>query len=339
MKENPNLDLLRAVAVALVLLSHVPDFAGVAWDFNYKTMGRMGVALFFVHTTLVLMMSLERHGPAAGPFLVRRAFRIYPLAITAVICTALLLANTPRALSWDAIVSNVLLIQNITGHGSSPNPLWTLPYEVQMYLLLPALFVFITGSNPVRRIAGLYAVALAAAALMWSGSVRHFSIGFIPCFLPGAIAFVLMRRVTAQLPPWILFAVVGAGVLAIPPLVDAGMQELPLFWALCLAVGLTIPLCRQMTWRPACVASVSVATYSYGIYITHVFVMGLTLGGTAHWAARGASFLIVQALVAWMVYRLVEAPGIRMGVRLADRLQSRQAINPARSFRPASPRA
>jgi len=30
-----------------------------------------------------------------------------------------------------AVLSNVLLVQNITGHESRPLPLWSLPYEVQ----------------------------------------------------------------------------------------------------------------------------------------------------------------------------------------------------------------
>jgi peptidoglycan/LPS O-acetylase OafA/YrhL len=321
-KAHSNLDLLRAGAVVLVLLSHLPDFLdGVSWAFNYKTVGRVGVALFFVHTTLVLMMSLERQGAALAPFLVRRIFRIYPLAIAVVLCMAAMLWMGQRPIGLGEIFSNLLLVQNLTGHRSWPDPLWTLPYEVQMYLLLPALFSFTCGS--VRRMAGVYATALAVAVLMWSASVRNLSIGFVPCFLPGAVAFVLSRRVQARLPPWVLFGLVGLGAVAVPALVTAGFDEMVLFWVLCLLVGVTIPLCREITSRPTRFVAKQLATYSYGIYLTHVFAMGLTLMGTdMWWGFRLSIFLFAQAVLAWVAYRLIEAPGIRAGVRLATWLQA-----------------
>ena len=87
MKDSPNLDALRACAVGFVVLSHIPYFVG--WEdpgwYRIKALGHLGVAMFFVHTTLVLMMSLERSGHAAGPFLIRRFFRIFPLSMAVVL--------------------------------------------------------------------------------------------------------------------------------------------------------------------------------------------------------------------------------------------------------------
>ena len=82
-----NLDLLRSFAVGFVVLSHVPYFADIKRPAGYSldALGHVGVAIFFVHTTLVLMMSLDRNGSAMGPFLVRRLFRIYPLSIAVVL--------------------------------------------------------------------------------------------------------------------------------------------------------------------------------------------------------------------------------------------------------------
>ena len=85
-KESPNLDLLRSVAVLAVLADHVAATRGIAqkhiflWD-----LGSWGVLLFFVHTSFVLMMSLERLQFAGqqlyATFYIRRFFRIYPLSI------------------------------------------------------------------------------------------------------------------------------------------------------------------------------------------------------------------------------------------------------------------
>jgi peptidoglycan/LPS O-acetylase OafA/YrhL len=62
--------------------------------------GQLGVLLFFIHTSLVLMMSLARleksEGGLAARFYIRRAFRIYPLAIVAVLSVvALQIPKTP----------------------------------------------------------------------------------------------------------------------------------------------------------------------------------------------------------------------------------------------------
>lgn len=75
-KESANLDVLRSVAVLLVLGVHVIS------RFRHLDirMGEFGVLIFFVHTTLVLMFSLERQRaelpgqPLFVPFMVRRFF-------------------------------------------------------------------------------------------------------------------------------------------------------------------------------------------------------------------------------------------------------------------------
>ena len=89
-----NLDLLRSLAVLLVFADHlcmclhIEHFHG--WDL--PSMGIAGVFMFFVHTSLVLMWSLERK-PHTLDFYIRRVFRIYPLAVTAL--TVALITHLP----------------------------------------------------------------------------------------------------------------------------------------------------------------------------------------------------------------------------------------------------
>lgn len=96
--ESPNLDLMRSFAVLFVLVSHLPVAIGlsVRTGFHLGSLGLLGVVVFFVHTCLVLMLSLGRQVAARGPahlhadFFVRRAFRIYPLSGAVVLgCVAL----------------------------------------------------------------------------------------------------------------------------------------------------------------------------------------------------------------------------------------------------------
>jgi peptidoglycan/LPS O-acetylase OafA/YrhL len=313
-KDSPNLDLLRSCAVAFVVISHLPYFIEVGLTgYDFKALGHVGVAVFFVHTSLVLMLSLERHGAAAGPFLIRRFFRIYPLSIAVVLLMTGLLWLGDRPLDLGSLASNLLLIQNITGHNSTPDPLWTLPYEVQMYLFLPALYTVARSARPMLCVGLLCAAS--AALVTFSGVAL---LQFVPCFLAGVLAFV--RRGGGRLSPLALFAIIAGAVLTIPSLVAAGLPETPMLWGLCLILGLTIPLCRQITSKPLSRCANVVATYSYGIYLTHVLALGLAFTSHAGLAEWGI-FCVMLPGLGWVAYHGIEKHGIRLGVRLATKLQ------------------
>ena len=155
--DQSNLDFLRAVAVTLVLCDHV--FAKFHVDklgtVVTNHIGHFGVLLFFVHTSLVLMYSLERSRMTGTRllenFYLRRIFRIYPLSIVAVCITIALglsstgghgLVTSPSP-SWGQAASNLFLVQNLTRSDSILGPLWSLPLELQMYALLPFLFLLV----------------------------------------------------------------------------------------------------------------------------------------------------------------------------------------------------
>ncbi|MBI3150104.1 MAG: acyltransferase, partial [Betaproteobacteria bacterium] len=310
---------------------HLPYFLRwERWDgYSLDVLGHLGVAIFFVHTSLVLMLSLERHGSAAGPFFVRRFFRIYPLAVVMVLYVAAgkLLQREP--VDWWAVLSNILLVQNITGHPSTLTQLWSLPFEVQMYLFLPALFVL--ARHGLRRVALLWAgsVALAVAAWRWNDQLLQ----FFPCFLPGVIAYVLGKRVKPAFSPAILFAAVACAALAIPTLVAGGASEMPLLWALCAALGVLIPLCRPIGRGVLARGAHTVATYSYGIYLTHVAAMSFSFFVLRDWplAVQLAAFAAVLALFSYEAYRWIERPGIDLGIRLADQIAGapkRETVKP-----------
>ena len=64
-------------------------------------------------------------------------------------------------------------------------------------------------------------------------------------------------------------------------LVTEGVPETLLFWLLCLLLGLLIPACREMAVGPIARGAHVVATYSYGIYLTHVFAFWLGFASLA----------------------------------------------------------
>ena|SRR5579862_1827427 len=149
--DSSNLDIIRAVAVLSVFCAHLHDVVAgnnqgvLAWHF-----AQMGVLIFFVHTSMVLMLSLERTQAGGralfGPFYLRRLFRIYPLSIFCVTC-AMILNRSPevsvsvRHWRWPEYFANLSLTTNLTYTDAMVGGLWTLPLEVQMYVTLPFLFL------------------------------------------------------------------------------------------------------------------------------------------------------------------------------------------------------
>src|SRR5215831_12399932 len=137
---SANLDFLRSMAVLMVLFDHLCrhyhlDQLGPVAVANA---GFFGVLLFFVHTSLVLMYSMDRSALSGfalvKTFYVRRFFRIYPLSVLTVLAAvALQLHATGRDIDFGPrpgfleLISNLLLIQNLTFSPSIVGPLWTLP--------------------------------------------------------------------------------------------------------------------------------------------------------------------------------------------------------------------
>ena len=126
--DSANLDMLRSCAVLFVVFFHLL-LVHQTTPWNLWAIGHWGVIIFFVHTSLVLMCSLERHrGTSLGDtycdFLIRRAFRIYPLSVATVLVIVILglpvahlHAGTFFRVPIDAevLASDMLLVQNVAG--------------------------------------------------------------------------------------------------------------------------------------------------------------------------------------------------------------------------------
>ena len=89
-----------------------------------------------------------------------------------------------------------------------------------------------------------------------------------PYFLPGLMAYVGFSRWKATLPGW-SFVVVLAGLLWMGG--HAGDWQRA--WWPCLALGLVLPLFRQLKQSVLAKACWQIARYSYGVYLTHPFAL------------------------------------------------------------------
>ena len=337
---SANLDLLRTIAVLLVLGQHLFFRFPVAWMqfLAGRSLGLFGVLLFFVHTSLVLMFSMDRsllRRPALFKnFYTRRIFRIYPLAVVAVLAVLFLhldsdvngihgLTYHPAKLSMRAVVGELLLVQNVAGVRSNPNVLWSLPFELQMYVILPFLFVLSRSRPLFRPLLYLWCISAIAGWIQphTHGPFQRFGIElfsllqFVPCFLPGVIAFSLLpQRARFRAWLWPAFILVLLVTFAIFPILQVG-------WFLCLALGLMIPMFPEIRANWLRVASHHIATYSYGIYICHPFCLWFVFEvmASSPWWIKG--LVLVSSLVVLPVsaYHCIEKPLIQAGQKIASR--------------------
>jgi peptidoglycan/LPS O-acetylase OafA/YrhL len=344
-----NLDVLRAFALVLVVGIHL---IGMGLDLRHQPrlwqIGQIGLLLFFVHTSLVLMASLERletieksRRRLCFVFYVRRAFRIYPLAIACVLgYLAFQVPGTevPRpdrpgqfiAPTLPELLANLTLTQDIFGIRYVIGVMWSLPVEVQMYLVLP--ICYFAAKRGVRHVIGLFALAV----IGWSardvfhlpGTWRFSVLGFGPCFLAGVMAYAVLRRRAAPRFPgwtWPLFLVALSPALV---LMRASIDMPERGWLFCVVVGACIPLFREMNRSWLTRVAFVFAKYSYGVYLAHIAAMWVAFVALSESppAARWLTFLTLVIGLPFLLYQTVERPMIALGIRISRRERERGSV-------------
>lgn len=335
--ESANLDFLRSIAVLAVFFRHLLLTMGPTP--SWGLLGVYGVLLFFVHTSLVLMMSLERielsHRALFKTFYIRRFFRIYPLSIACVTIIVLLhLPQAPREHwinpDWSTILANLTLTQNLFYKASLSGVLWTLPLEVQMYVLLPICYL-VGKKYHIRGLVALWFVAAAVALTQLQVAAgqdaihlaaRMDIVTYIPCFLAGVLSYFIGFGVIRRRLPfigWPIAMAAGGFVLAYATL--HGYRRIGM-WLMCLLIGLTAPLFADLKMPFLRKSAAWFARYSYGIYLVHLYGLWAGVDVMSHqsWWIR---CLVVVALafgLPVLFYHLLEAPMIQLGGLLTSRL-------------------
>jgi peptidoglycan/LPS O-acetylase OafA/YrhL len=154
---NSRLDILRAVAVLLVLGRH--STGPIFWN----KVGWVGVDLFFVLSGFLisglLFVEYQRTGDINwGLFFIRRGFKIYPAFYAMIFVTFLWQLVKHQGIRWRPYLTEVLFYQSyqpdrLWGHT------WSLAVEEHFYILLPLLLLLMVkfqrkraASDPFRMI-------------------------------------------------------------------------------------------------------------------------------------------------------------------------------------------
>jgi peptidoglycan/LPS O-acetylase OafA/YrhL len=293
MKRNQSLDVLRAVAVVLVIGHHSSYYP--AW----QKIGWAGVDLFFVLSGFLISGLLFQEykvtgGIKIGRFLLRRGLKIWPSYYLLMIVAAVLLLF--GAMSVSQLLSNLFFIQNY--YPGYPyyvilEHTWTLAVEEHFYLLLPFLLVLLIalrkGANPFASIPllslciGLGCLAFRTLTLpphiaAWNthmrvddlffgvalGYLRHFKLGWFEKLTANKVLPVAAMLIA----PAMLLPYTSRAVQTL------GLTSLALGFILLVAWAVVrTPQSKAVQYVVRAVARVGV--YSYSIYLWHTVFINL----------------------------------------------------------------
>jgi peptidoglycan/LPS O-acetylase OafA/YrhL len=195
------LDVMRFIAVTLVLYTHANIFdatrkffnakIGLGWDQLYRMRegSWVGVDIFFVLSGFLisglLFQELAKTGTVSpGRFLVRRGFKIYPPFWVMILATVIGIWWQGQSISVKTLLTELCFVQNYVV-GPPPSYVstfwgstWSLAVEEHFYLLLAGLFFILKQrTGPIRSInidflpklfLGVALGCLAARVVTWS---------------------------------------------------------------------------------------------------------------------------------------------------------------------------
>ncbi len=353
----PQLDALRGLAALYVVLYHVmampqPTLAVPEAIAPLVGMGGTGVVLFFVMSAFSLCLTWPRHaatGLGLRSFYLSRLFRIAPLLLALL---ALMLArDLPRAqprYGGEEIAWNLSMLFGLSRHWQAGIVMgsWTIGVEMLFYAFFPliALYLRHLGAQ-LALLAGSYLLWLWASAALpedW----RHFAgpmglLTHLPLFVLGCVLFQAWPRLRAL--RWRRALGHGLTGLGLALLWATFYRALPAWpglpnaWYLSglgygsMLMGLLLATHPALVNRATCF----LGTISYSLYLVHPFVVSRLYGAFARcyahlpealaYLACAALSLALAVPAAWLTYRCIEKPGIRLGHRLFARLRARRA--------------
>lgn len=341
----PQLDGLRAVAVACVLAYHF--IPGVD---RYAPLGSMGVRLFFVISGFLITGILRSWrgrplGDALKTFYVRRSLRIFPVFYFALAAAAVINIGPVRdTLAWHVTyLSNFYFYLRGDWHGSVSH-LWSLAVEEQFYLVWPWLvlcaperwlrpaMIAMVAVAPLSRVLfpnpmdsvlptscldSLGMGALIAMAVPYKGEAHRVGgVGVVGAVL---IAVTLLMRYTA----------VGGQYQVVG--LDFGVSLFSAWLVASAAHGFRGAAGRLLSLAPI----IAVGRISYGLYVYQGFtpyLLGRYVPGFVTMPApvRVALLVTVTALIAMASWRWLEQPFLRLKPAYArpPRLASYGEVSP-----------
>lgn len=367
LKHNPTpdqrfalLEGFRGLAAMLVVYTHYWAFSD--HDFKFWRFAHTGVDLFFVISGFVFGPHLLARKENWLPFLIRRGFRIYPLFAFSLLLYVFWAwqLGKPLLYLWEHISFAYLQSRQMAFYYNPPY--WSLPSEIEFYLLIPLLSRVIDGK--LGRFLIFFAMALCCRAVL--GYLADFEIenrafillhhlpGILIEFLLGSLVWYIcsnreMSQTIKGRIDWehvgIIFTVLGLltwSALAIH-FAEVGDQGIRRSWLngqigalaalsfsfILLGVLTALP-CSFLNHRPKLASFLVLAgSLSYGVYLFHL--LGLRLAADlikrmdvgVELSAPIIGMILTIGL-AWVAHRIIETPMRNFGRRVSQQLDARE---------------
>src|SRR5437899_6861732 len=185
-ERQPGLDLLRALAIIVVVIYHAALF-GFKLPGRVDRFGWIGVDLFFVLSGYLiggqLLAPLARDRRInLGRFFARRALRIMPAYFAVLVIYFLLPSWREYPEMSQPLWKFLLSIQNVALHGGTAfSHAWSLAVEDQFYLCLPFILLFVNRwprSAIIIPCVIVFAGILLRTFLAWQNPAADFGVSF-----------------------------------------------------------------------------------------------------------------------------------------------------------------
>ena len=358
------LDFLRAAAILLVLVAHA-SFMFLPLTHRLEAwwmLGHLGVELFFVLSGFLIGAILVKQAQAAhssvGRFWLRRWLRTLPNYYLFLGINILIARWIDGA--WPHAAGYVVFMQNFAW----PQPIffiesWSLAVEEIFYLVAPLLVLACSGRR-MRRVPALLLVSIAIGLAtlvriayvltqqpVWDQAVRMVTLVRMDAIAYGALALLLYRHRDGIVRRH-ANAIAGAGAvgtaigvalyLVLPKDTDV-FARTGLFSLFSASFAAFLPAAANWhsSGMPAPIENAirRIARWSYALYLCQLAVMrvmGATFSGNAQTIAgcllQAIIFMALSLGSAALVYRLYEAPILRLRDRWTRDARSRPAAEP-----------
>ncbi len=334
------LDLLRTMAIFLVLLGHVNseylrhcegDWFNRSPVFTY---GWTGVDLFFVLSGFLIGKQLWQELTQTGTirfraFVLRRGLRIWPLYYFFLL--SLIFVFRPEKAPQYKLWPDFLFFTNYEAPMVSGG--WSLSTEEQFYILVPGLFILVLRRLDLARHGWVMMGLLSALPLirwvtLWQqGSFTEIMYTSIHCHCDGLVAGLTLAWAAIAKPAWLQKSTpaLNLAMLASAVVIGLGLRRLNEDLFSFLALGIIYGACVLCSLKDDSFYSRIIARWrvfhvgsrlSFGVYLIHFEVLtplmrhifGHMQQGAATFCLAITACTFVSFGLAWIAYTLIEFP-------------------------------